>query len=262
MRAFYAPLLVLALGSVAACADSPIRLPVSPTVIPNEMPAKPLAVVTKLSGKGMRYVVACKVKCDVLTFPDGVVAVDTKTGPRDWTGIFAGSTSGDYEDKHFPEPFLYALRPLSTGQVTVVVIPQGYKDRSEWVTFSLDVEAGEGPRPPPPDALTAAVQAANDADRSPTKAADKAAMVAVFTVLAGNMHAPEIKTAKNLFDFNKNTMAARLGGRLGGVGQVFAVDFGTVFPPNTKESYVLTQSDRDAAKAKLTAYAKVLGEVK
>lgn len=162
--------------------------------------------------------------------------------------------------------------PLDGKRLAVWALPGTYTLRAmapdgDDVVSSEVVLTVTGARPPPPppppvDALTKAAQAAYDADKSPTKAADKATMVAVFTVLAGQMDAAEIRTAKNLFDFNARTMAARLSGRLGGVGTVFATDFGNVFPAGTKESYVLTQADRDAAKVKLTTYATVLGGIK
>lgn len=95
-----------------------------------------------------------------------------------------------------------------------------------------------------------------------TKGADKLEMIAVFRALSNSVNDPLIKTAKHLYDVNANTMKARLQGRLGGVGTVFATDFGIIFPVQTRESYVLTQVDRDNAKARLLRYATVLEGVK
>jgi hypothetical protein len=111
--------------------------------------AMPVVGPVKLT-KGQLYVIECKVKCDVLTFPEGVVSVGEKTGPRDVTALFPGGT-GDYEDRTFAGPFLYILKAQSTGPVQVVVVPFGYQDKNERVSFTLDVDAGQGPRPPPVD---------------------------------------------------------------------------------------------------------------
>lgn len=101
----------------------------------------PVGSIQKLT-KGSRYVIRAKVKCDILSFPEGIVAVEDKTGPRDWTGIFVGG-NGDYEDRHFAEPYLYALKAAGKGSVQVVIIPQGYKDKSQWVKTGLEVDSGD-----------------------------------------------------------------------------------------------------------------------
>lgn len=123
-----------------------IKLPVAPpSPLPNPRPVP--GPVTKL-GKGVRYVVSCSVKCDVIAFPPDLVGIEEKAGPRDWTAVFAGGT-GDYEDRRFDSPFQYAIRAAGVGPVDIVIIPRGYKDQAEWVRTKLDVDAGEGPRPPP-----------------------------------------------------------------------------------------------------------------
>lgn len=138
-------LLILLAAPLAAAPPDPavIKLPVNP-VQPQPTPS----AATKLNA-GARYVVEAKVECDIILFPEGLVEVQEKSGPRDWTGIFSGGT-GDYEDKTFSEQFLYALKAKSTGTVKVVFIPRGYKDKSQWVTAVIDVDAGKGPQPPPP----------------------------------------------------------------------------------------------------------------
>lgn len=101
--------------------------------------------------KGMRYVVEADVKCDLVTFPEGLVTIESKTGPRDWTGIFSGGT-GDYEDRTFNLPFIYALavKPNAKGTVDLLVIPQGYTDRTQWKQDKIDVDGGNGVIPQPP----------------------------------------------------------------------------------------------------------------
>ena len=88
----------------------------SPKIILPTKDSKVVVVgsVVKLT-KGMRYVIQADVRCDLVTFPEGLVTVQSKTGPREWTGIFAGGT-GDYEDKTFDLPFIYALAASPSGK--------------------------------------------------------------------------------------------------------------------------------------------------
>lgn len=135
-------LLVLALAAAvgASPADDVVVLPV-PQVVPQPMPS---GVVTRLT-KGVRYVIQSKVKCDVDAFPEGLVSVSEKAGPRDWTGVFAGGTGAE-EDRHFDLPFLYFLSPVKTGPVEILVTPQTGGGRKR---FKLDVDDGTAPIPPP-----------------------------------------------------------------------------------------------------------------
>lgn len=135
----------------AASADNPaIRLPAAPPAPKVEPPATKTEPGVLTLKAGARYVVAAKVKCDLITFPDGLVEVEEKTGPRDWTAVFADGT-GEPEDRNFPEPFLYALKakPGASGTLTLYVIPQGYKSRNEWKVATVNVQGGQGPIPPP-----------------------------------------------------------------------------------------------------------------
>lgn len=232
MRLASVACLLLFATFAAPAADSPIRVPDAPAV---------QSVTIELGGP---VTVELGKKC--------VLTAETTAKKVTWK-VPAGADAIPLDGKR-----LAVWAPPGT-YTFVAMAPSGDDVVSQEVVLTV---TGARPPPSPVDTLAKAAQAAYDADPSPTKSLDKAAMTAVFTVLAGQMDAPEIKTAKNLFDFNKNTMFARLGGRLGGVGTVFATDFGTIFPPNTRESYILTQSDRAAAKVKLTTYAKILSEVK
>ena len=121
------------------------KAPKSEPVAPAPAPGEPLALKA-----GARYVVAARTRCDVFLFPAGLAEVEEKSGPRDWTGVFADG-AGEVEDRHYPEQFLYAIkaRPGARGELTVLVVPRGYKDRSEVVQTTVRVEAGEGALPPP-----------------------------------------------------------------------------------------------------------------
>lgn len=232
MRAIYVSLLALALGSATFAADPPDPAPVpTPPVLDLNGP------ITVEIGKKIILTAQTSAKKVTWKVPAGV-----DTLPLDGKRLAVWAPPGTY--------------------LFVAMAPSGDDVVSSEMVLTV-TGARPPPIPPPPvDALTSAAQAAYTADPSPTKAADRATMVAVFTVLASQTDAAEIRTAGNLFDFNKRTMYARLAGRLGGVGTVFATDFGTIFPAGTRESYVLTQADRDAAKLKLTTYAQILNGVK
>lgn len=141
-KLYGACLCLLAAGvAVASPADDVIVLP-TPQVVPNVMPP---GVVTRLN-KGERYVFQAKVPCDIQTVPNGVVSWVEKAGPREWTAVFAGG-KGVEEDRSFDGPLIYALAPLKSGSVEVFVLPK--KGEGGWKRFTLDVDAGEGPIPPP-----------------------------------------------------------------------------------------------------------------
>lgn len=149
--AFWLAFSLTVLGPVVLRADDPKA---APKIV---LPAKDGKVVMvgqtlKLS-KGMRYIIQADVKCDLVIFPEGLVTIQEKTGPRDWTGIFAGG-SGDYEDRAFELPFLYALAagPSAKGTADIIVIPRGYTDQTQWKRDKVEVDGSgvSNPTDPPP----------------------------------------------------------------------------------------------------------------
>lgn len=203
MRFRHGPLLAVLLAVPVGAADPPgddILLPVTPAV-PAPMPG----TATRL-GRGERFVIQSKGRCDIEVTPEGSVSVAEKVGPRDWTAIFAGGT-GDYEDRHFSYPHLYALSAAKTGTCTVLVVPNGAKDRSAWRKFTLDVDAGTGPQPPPVpipvpvDPLTQALQAAYAADKDTDKSKQLPVLAEVLgSVIAAARASGKVATTKQLQD--------------------------------------------------------------
>lgn len=173
-------LLLMSVLSIGMCgwlpADEQPSMALPVIELPKTSKVETTTAVDKLYW-GARYVVKCTKECDVITFPTGLVEVEKKTGPRDWTAIFAGGT-GDYEDKHFDRPFLYAVKAKKglKGECTVYIIPREYKDRSEWVSVTLDVNGTSGPViDPKPDPVKP--DPAPDPKPVPDKVASKVVVV-------------------------------------------------------------------------------------
>jgi hypothetical protein len=125
------------------------------------------------------------------------------------------------------------------------------------------VPPGPGPAPAPVpevDPLLTPAQIAYTADPSAAKAADKAALAAVFRVLADATAAPEVKTAGNLFDLVHGAIEARIDGRLKTVRTVLGAELAKVLP--AQNGAALTQQNRDDAAKQLRRFATVLEGVK
>jgi hypothetical protein len=162
--------------------------------------------------------------------------------------------------------------PLDGRRLAVWAPPGTYTFRA-MVPNGDDVVATEtvltvtGPRPPPippvppvVDPLIAVLQAAYDVDPSPTKSADKVALTAVFRVLAETASAPEVVTAKQLFDLTSNSITNRIGDRLKTVRAACGTELGKVLPATP--SVALTQQNRDDYKKQTTRFADILGGIK
>ena len=110
------------------------------------------------------------------------------------------------------------------------------------------------------DPLIALAQLAYTSDPSPTKAADKVGLSTVFTILADAANAPEIKTAKNLFDVVHGSIQNRLGDRLKPVRTIVGAELNKILPTNQLSE--LTQKNRDDARAQFLRFAEILDKVK
>lgn len=142
------PLFAILLFSLPAFAADPagIRLPVVNAPTPMQLPA---AAVSSLKADHW-YVIDASVECVVRAHPADAVKVTKKKGPRDISAKFADG-NGAVEDRSYEGPFLYVVTAAKTARVSIDVIPLGFKAESEIKSITLDVTAGEGPRPPPID---------------------------------------------------------------------------------------------------------------
>jgi len=141
---------LLLLAPSAAVGAEParsIRLPAAP-VLPQPMPPAPNpAAVVRLAGDSL-YVIDAKVDCVVRAHPAGLVKVQKKKGPRDISAKFVDGT-GLVEDRTYDGPFVFVVTAAGTGRVELDVIPIGLKSEADIASAVIDVDAGEGPRPPP-----------------------------------------------------------------------------------------------------------------
>lgn len=162
--------------------------------------------------------------------------------------------------------------PLDGKSLAVWATPGTYTFRA-MVPSGDDVVSKEqiltvvGPRPPPiVDKLVEAVQKAYDQEPSATRAQDKNSLKLVFQSTAASMTDPTAfvatRTVKDLYKFNKAIKDAAIDGRMSKVGAVFETDFATVFPVGTKETYVLTDTDRKNVQDRINQYALTLDQVK
>jgi hypothetical protein len=127
--------------------DPDIELPIGPAIDP--IPPVPPAGVYTLNA-GEMFVIGAKAKCRVKAYPESLVTVCLKTGPRDITGKFSGG-KGD-EDRTFSKPFLYVVKATGgKGSVTIEITPYGFADDKQIVTTTIDVNGGQEIPTPIPD---------------------------------------------------------------------------------------------------------------
>lgn len=140
-------LLVLFLFSAPAfAADVPeIRLPKIEQSKPDPTP-KP---VTKL-GKGHWYVIDSDLPLLVLASPQGLVSTHKDAGPIRLRGLFADG-KGEIETREYKGKEVWSIEAEKSGRVELLIVKTGTVDPAEVIRVTLDVDAGEGPRPPPDD---------------------------------------------------------------------------------------------------------------
>lgn len=137
-------LFLLALSAPAYCADVPeIRLPKIDQSKPDPTP-KP---VTKL-GKGHWYVIDSDLPLLVLASPQGLVSTHKDAGPIRLRGLFADG-KGEIETREYKGKEVWSIEAEKSGRVELLIVKTGTVDPAEVIRVTLDVDAGEGPRPPP-----------------------------------------------------------------------------------------------------------------
>lgn len=139
-------LLVLVASAVgAAPADGPIRVPVGP-VVPTPMPAPPGPdAAIRLAGDQL-FVIDSDNPILVLASPKGVVRVTEEVGPIRMRGRFVDGVGT--ETRTFKGKAVFVVEALVSGRCEILVVPAGAKE-SQVIRRTLQVEAGEGPIPPP-----------------------------------------------------------------------------------------------------------------
>lgn len=144
---YHVACLLLAIPSAAPVAPSPdavIRLPSAP-LVPQPMPPADAAV--RLAADQL-YVIDSDLPVIVLASPTGLVAITEDTGPLKIRGRFVGGTGGT-ETRTYSGKHVVTVEALASGRVELLVVPVGAKTPAEVIRRTLDVDAGEAPRPPP-----------------------------------------------------------------------------------------------------------------
>lgn len=118
-----------------------IRLPGAPT-----LPDPPSPSVQKLTAD-VWYVIDSDVECLVLCSPAGMVSSSHETGPVKVRGRFVDG-SGKTETRTYSGKHVFTLEAAQTGRCEILIVPAGAKEDGV-IRRTLDVVAGEAPRPPP-----------------------------------------------------------------------------------------------------------------
>lgn len=225
------PYAVLALCIFACVAFGQVKLPeVAPAPVATPSPAP----VTKLPANTL-YVVEGSAM--VLASPPELVEVVSLASPVSVYGVFADAkVAGKPELRSFAKP-VHLVTAAGTGRVELLVVPAGVTDPAKVVRRVIDVDAGQGPQPPPEpkppgpkppepqptDPLFTPIQAAYGADISPTKNSDRVKLAAVYRALAmpgKGIHDPAITTEGQLATVISTARALQVGDRLAAVREI------------------------------------------
>lgn len=149
MRAAHGTALLLALVASAVGAAPPgesIRVPSGP-VVPTPMPAPPGPDAAVRLDRDTLFVIDADNPVLVLASPKGVVRVTEEAGPLKIRGKFVDGP-GQTETRTFKGKAVFVVEAAVTGRCEILVVPAGAK-ADQVIRRTLQVEAGEGPQPPP-----------------------------------------------------------------------------------------------------------------
>lgn len=149
MRTIHAAALsvLLVAASLGSTAEPPIRVPSAP-VVPQPMPAPPGPDASLRLVAEQLFVIDSDLPVIVLASPKGLVSVTQEAGPIRIRGKFADG-SGKVESRTFKGKQVVTVEALASGKVELLVVPMGATKEADVIRRTLDVEAGDGPRPPP-----------------------------------------------------------------------------------------------------------------
>ena len=132
-------MILLLMASTAKAEEPNIRLPMSSTpIVP--------AAVTELK-EDYWFVIEADIPCIVLASRNGFVSIVSEKGPLRLRGKFADG-NGKVETRSYNAKSLWIVEPLTTGEVELLIVPNGAVDESAVIRRTL-VVGGLGPRPPP-----------------------------------------------------------------------------------------------------------------
>lgn len=138
-------ILLLALSSRGAepplnAAAGMIRMPPALTMAATPSSSQKLTI-------DLNFVVDSDVPVMVLCSPDGIVKITKESGPLKIRGKFIDDPTKTVT-KTFSGKYIFSVEAAKTGKCEIIVIP-GIDDETKVIRRTLNVEAGEAPRPPP-----------------------------------------------------------------------------------------------------------------
>ena len=139
--------LFLSAATVLAAPPGAIRVPAGPVAPAPVAPAPDPAAALKLT-PDLLYVIDSDVPCLVLASPAGLVSVTEEAGPVRVRGRFADAPN-KVESRTFKGKAVFTVEAVGTGRVELLVVPVGAAKADQVVRRTVDVDAGQGPIPPP-----------------------------------------------------------------------------------------------------------------
>jgi hypothetical protein len=153
MRAFLSVILLACCADAVSADETPqITWPTTPHVIdfgPTPQPVVPSGPQPVSSLKADELlVVESNVQVFIRRFPDGIIEVESASGPIRARAKFAGGT-GKVETREFRGAYVYFLTAGKSGKVILDLIPVGVSEESSIARRELSVTDGTTPNPPP-----------------------------------------------------------------------------------------------------------------
>ncbi len=145
LKLFHVATLVLGMWQLAAAdpvaPPEKIRFPVQQSVAPNPSPIGTLTA-------DRLYVIDSDVPLIVLASPEGLVLVSEEPGPLRIRGKFIDG-NGKTETRNYKGKAVFSIEAVSSGRVELLIVPVGSTKAADVIRKTIDVDAGDGPRPPP-----------------------------------------------------------------------------------------------------------------
>jgi hypothetical protein len=128
-------------------ADDAIRLPMTPVLVePDNTPVPSSEVISTLAADQW-YVVESVGEVIALQSPEGIVDIESTSGPIKVRGMFVDGT-GKIETRTYSSPYVYFVTAKTSGKTELILIPIGVTAQQDIVRQVLTV-SGIGPQPPP-----------------------------------------------------------------------------------------------------------------
>jgi len=248
-----------------------VRLPILDAPKPGPTPKPPSPGAPVKLGASQLYVVDSDTALTVLASPEGIVGITSEAGPIKIRALFVENSSGRYSTRTYKGQFVYTVEASKSGRVELLIVRADGKGAV--LRRTLDVDAGEGPKPPPKpkpdpkpvdpvvpvDAFQSAIQKAYRGETASDKAATTAKLASLYRMAAATT--AKDTTVKTYADLFSDMQAAGkvlipVPGQLPEVRKVIGERINKTLQPGGG------QIDRALAEKELKAVADALATVK